>query len=90
MGFEWFGDRKKSSILFLDLLKYEKHDLVSRVPNPKDKRSTLIKLTYKARDLRKYKPPIDSNKIDYFRDFSPEELKSLNHLLEKLSNSLES
>ena len=68
----------------------EKNELVKRIPNPKDGRSTLIKLTRKGEDLKKYKPPIDSNKMDYFKDFKPEELKKLSHLLEKLSDSVDS
>jgi DNA-binding MarR family transcriptional regulator len=68
----------------------EKNKLVKRIPNPEDGRSILIKLTKQGGDLKKYKPPIDLNKIDYFKAFKPEELEKLNWLLEKLSNSIKS
>ncbi|MFW9946220.1 MAG: MarR family winged helix-turn-helix transcriptional regulator [Candidatus Odinarchaeota archaeon] len=66
----------------------EKNDFVTRVPNPDDKRGKLIKLTKKGENVGKYKPPIDSSKIDYFKNFKPAELENLNQLLEKLSKSL--
>ena len=68
----------------------EKNELVKRIPNPKDRRSILIKLTEKGEDLKKYKPPIELDKMNYFKDFKPEDLKKLNQLLEKLFNSLKS
>ncbi|MFX0025559.1 MAG: MarR family winged helix-turn-helix transcriptional regulator [Candidatus Hermodarchaeota archaeon] len=67
----------------------EKNNFVTRVPNPDDKRSKLIKLTKKGENVRKYRPPIDSSKIDYFKNFKPAELENINRLLEKLSKSLE-
>ncbi|MFX1256594.1 MAG: MarR family winged helix-turn-helix transcriptional regulator [Promethearchaeota archaeon] len=66
----------------------EKNELVKRVPNPKDGRSVLVKLTRKGEYLKKYTPPIDSNKMDYFKDFKLHQIKKLNQLLEKLSNSI--
>lgn len=67
----------------------EKNRLVTRISNPNDKRSTLVKLTTKGNDLKVYKPPLDSNILKYFEDFTPEEIESLYLLLEKLSNSIE-
>jgi len=68
----------------------EKNDLVKRIPNPQDGRSILIKLTEKGEDLKKYKPPLELEKMNYFKDFKLEELQDLNYLLNKLFNSLES
>jgi DNA-binding MarR family transcriptional regulator len=66
----------------------EKNGFIIRVPNPKDDRSKLVKLTEKGNDVKQYKPPIDLNTIDFFKEFKPEELENLNLLLEKLSSSL--
>ena len=62
----------------------EKEGFVFRSQNPDDRRSTLIKLTDKGRELKRYKPPIDSNKLNYLKDFNPEELRQLVQLLNKL------
>ena len=66
----------------------EKNGFVVRIPNPKDDRSKLVKLTNKGNEVKQYKPPIDLNTMDFFKDFKPEELENLNLLLEKLSSSL--
>ena len=67
----------------------EKNGLAVRVPNPKDKRSMLVKLTKKGDNLKRYKPPIDKDVNHHFSSFSREELKFLQILLEKLSKSME-
>jgi len=66
----------------------EKNGFIIRVPNPKDDRSKLVKITDKGNEVKQYKPPIDLNTIDFFKDFKSEELENLNLLLEKLSSSL--
>lgn len=66
----------------------EKNGFIIRIPNPQDERSKLVKLTKKGNEVKQYKPPIDLNTMDFFKDFNPEELKNLNLLLEKLSSSL--
>jgi len=66
----------------------EKNGFVIRISNPNDDRSKLIKLTRKGNEVKQYKPPIDLNIYDFFRDFKPEELENLNLLLEKLSDSV--
>ena len=66
----------------------EKNGFVIRISNPNDDRSKLVKLTRKGNEVKQYKPPIDLNIYDFFRDFKPEELENLNLLLEKLSDSV--
>ena len=63
----------------------EKNELVKRIPNPMDGRSYLVKLTKKGEDLKRYKPPVDLDKMEYFKDFKPAELKELSELLRKIS-----
>jgi len=67
----------------------EKNGLVVRVPNLKDKRSMLVKITKKGEDLKRYKPPIDRDVDHHFSSFTLEELKFLQILLDKLSKSME-
>jgi len=62
---------------------------ITRVQNPEDGRSLLIKLTKKGKDLQIYKSPIDRDINGCFRDFTLEELTQLYHLLKKLSDSIE-
>ena len=67
----------------------KKDGLITREQNPNDGRSTLIRLTKKGKELQQYKPPLDQNPTDFFKDFKPEEIKQLSQLLKKLSNSME-
>lgn len=67
----------------------EKNGFVVRISNPDDERSKLVFLTGKGNEVKQYKPPIDLNIYDFFKDFKPKDLENLNRLLEKLSESLE-
>ncbi|MFX1339763.1 MAG: MarR family winged helix-turn-helix transcriptional regulator [Promethearchaeota archaeon] len=67
----------------------EKNGFVVRTSNPDDERSKLVYLTQRGNEVKQYKPPIDLNIYDFFRDFKPEEVDNLNRLLEKLSESVE-
>jgi DNA-binding MarR family transcriptional regulator len=67
----------------------EKNSLVTRIPNPEDGRSTLVKLTDMGNDLKRFTPPLDSYLISHCKDISKEELQTLIILLKKFSNSLE-
>jgi len=67
----------------------EKNGFVVRASNPNDERSKLVYLTNKGNEVKQYKPPIDLNIYDFFKDFKPEEVENLNQLLEKLSESVE-
>lgn len=62
----------------------EKEGYVIRTQDPIDRRSIKVKLTEKGRNLKKYKPPIDSKKIDYLKDFTLKELEILTSLLKRL------
>ncbi|MFX1366169.1 MAG: MarR family winged helix-turn-helix transcriptional regulator [Promethearchaeota archaeon] len=67
----------------------EKNGLVTRVPNPKDGRSTLVKLTALGKNLRRYTLPLDEYMMTHCKNISKEELQMLTLLLKKFSNSLE-
>ena len=66
----------------------EKNGFVVRMSNPNDDRSKLVYISKKGNEVKQYKPPIDLNIYDFFRDFKPEELENINRLLEKLSESI--
>jgi len=68
----------------------EKNDLVKRMPNPKDGRSTLVNLTTIGKDMRHYAPPLDTYMIEQCKEISKEELQTLILLFKKFSNCLES
>ncbi|MFX1237080.1 MAG: MarR family winged helix-turn-helix transcriptional regulator [Promethearchaeota archaeon] len=67
----------------------EKNGLVSRVSNPKDGRSILVKLTEMGKDLKDYTPPLDIYLLNHCKNFSKEELQMLELLLKKFLKSLE-
>jgi DNA-binding MarR family transcriptional regulator len=67
----------------------EEDGYITRVPNPEDGRSQLVKLTQKGRDLQIYKTPIERDIDGCFKDFTPEELALFYNLLKKLSDSIE-
>ena len=52
-----------------------KNGLVTRVPNPKDGRSTLVKLTTLGKSLRRYTLPLDEYMMTHCKNISKEELQ---------------
>ncbi|MFX1276432.1 MAG: MarR family winged helix-turn-helix transcriptional regulator [Promethearchaeota archaeon] len=66
----------------------EKNGLIKRIPNPKDGRSTLVKLTNVGRELRHYAPPLDTYMMEHCETFSKEELQMLILLLKKFLKCL--
>ncbi len=66
----------------------EDHELVTRESNPKDRRSTLVKLTEKGKDLKNATPPIESMVNGCCPGINQEEIEALGKLLKKLLNSL--
>ncbi|MHA2392128.1 MAG: MarR family winged helix-turn-helix transcriptional regulator [Promethearchaeota archaeon] len=67
----------------------EKNDLVYRENNPYDRRSLLVKLTDKGKDIESTTPPIKIILTNCCEGFSPEEVEQLTLLLHKLSDSFE-
>ena len=67
----------------------EKNDLVHRENNPKDRRSLLVKLTEKGKEIKSTIPPIKIILTNCCEGFTPEEVEQLTHLLNKLSDSFE-
>ncbi|MFX0023685.1 MAG: MarR family winged helix-turn-helix transcriptional regulator [Candidatus Hermodarchaeota archaeon] len=66
----------------------EDHKLVTREKNPKDRRSTLVKLTEKGKKLKNATPPIESIVNGCCPEINQEEIETLGKLLLKLLNSL--
>ncbi len=67
----------------------EKKELVSRSPNPDDRRSLLVRLTEKGRALLESTPGLERSFGDCCCDvLLPEESQELSRLLKKLSVSL--
>lgn len=66
----------------------EKNDLVKRVLNPKDRRSQLVKLTKKGKELKNIAPRLDAKVNNCCQGFNDIDLKMLGILLQKLYNSL--
>jgi len=66
----------------------EGNKLVTREKNPKDRRSTLVKLTGKGKDLKNATPPIESMVNGCCPGINQEEIELLSELLQKLLNSL--
>ncbi|MFX1378719.1 MAG: MarR family winged helix-turn-helix transcriptional regulator [Promethearchaeota archaeon] len=66
----------------------EEHNLVTREQNPKDRRSTLVKLTEKGRKLKNTTPPIESIVNGCCPEINQKEMETLGGLLKKLLNSL--
>jgi DNA-binding MarR family transcriptional regulator len=67
----------------------EKKGLVSREPNPSDRRSLLVTLTEEGRVLEGRTPTLDMIFGDCCRSMEPEELRQLSGLLKKLNDALE-
>ncbi|MFW9865457.1 MAG: MarR family winged helix-turn-helix transcriptional regulator [Candidatus Thorarchaeota archaeon] len=67
----------------------EKNDLVYRKPNPNDRRSLLVKLTDKGKEIQRSTPPIKVVLTNCCEGFTPKEAEQLTYLLNKLSNSFE-
>ena len=67
----------------------EKHDLVYRDNNPEDRRSLLVKLTSKGKEIENVTPSIKIMLKNCCEGFSTEEADHLTQLLRKLSDSFE-
>ena len=67
----------------------EKNKLVSREKNPDDRRSLLVKLTDKGKNIKSSTPPIKIILTNCCEGFTPEEADQLTYLLNKLSDSFE-
>ena len=67
----------------------EKHDLVYRDNNPVDRRSLLVKLTSKGKEIENVTPPIKIILENCCEGFTTEEAEQLTQLLKKLSASFE-
>jgi len=67
----------------------EKNELVFRDKNPDDRRSLLVKLTTKGRDIKSAPPPIKIVLTNCCEGFTPEDADELILLLKKLSDSFE-
>lgn len=67
----------------------EKNKLVFRESNPNDRRSILVKLTSKGKEIEKITPPIKTILSNCCEGVTPEEIELLTVLLRKLSNSIE-
>ncbi|MFX0039608.1 MAG: MarR family winged helix-turn-helix transcriptional regulator [Promethearchaeota archaeon] len=66
----------------------EEHKLVIREKNPKDRRSTLVKLTEKGRKLKDATPPIESMVNGCCPGINQNEIETLGELLKKLLKSI--
>ncbi|KKK44992.1 hypothetical protein LCGC14_1162990 [marine sediment metagenome] len=66
----------------------EKKGLVKRVAHPKDRRSTLVKLTKKGKELKESTPSLDSLTNNCCQGIDSDELRILTILLKRLSSSL--
>ena len=67
----------------------EKNELVYREKHPNDRRSLLVKLTDKGKDIQSSTPPIKIILTNCCEGFTPEEAEQLTTLLNKLSDSFE-
>jgi DNA-binding MarR family transcriptional regulator len=67
----------------------EKNGLVTRQPNPDDRRSLLVTLSEKGRDLEGSAPDLDRIYAGCCMGLSAEEFQQLGTLLEKLEQSLD-
>jgi DNA-binding MarR family transcriptional regulator len=67
----------------------EKNGLVMRQPNPSDRRSLLVTLTQKGRDLEGSTPDLDRIYATCCVGLSIDEFEQLGSLLEKLDQSLD-
>jgi DNA-binding MarR family transcriptional regulator len=67
----------------------EKKELVYRENNPDDRRSLLVKLTNKGKEIKNITPPIKFLLRNCCDDFTAKDVEELTNLLKKLSNSIE-
>jgi DNA-binding MarR family transcriptional regulator len=65
----------------------ERNHLVSRIDNPNDRRSLLVKLTDKGKKLKNETPSFHFFTKTCCKDLEPQEIVDLNHLLKKLLSS---
>lgn len=75
-------DRMSDASRIVDKLKVK--ELVDRRECPVDRRSVDILITDKGLELLKSMDSIDENFKDVFKTLTDEEMKTLNHLLDKL------
>lgn len=66
----------------------ERNGLVTRVPNPEDRRSLLARLTGRGRALQKATPSLDQIFESCCEGIQPDELRQLSELLRKLNDTL--
>jgi DNA-binding MarR family transcriptional regulator len=66
----------------------EKKGLVTREPNPADRRSLLVSLTKKGESLRQATPTLESIFTSCCSSLSPVEIQQLTALLQKLNGTL--
>ncbi|KKL54735.1 hypothetical protein LCGC14_2262410, partial [marine sediment metagenome] len=66
----------------------ENKGLVKRVAHPNDRRSTLVKLTKKGKELKDSTPSLDSLTNNCCQGINADELRILTILLKRLSSSL--
>jgi DNA-binding MarR family transcriptional regulator len=66
----------------------EKKDLVTREPNPDDRRSLLVSLAEKGRTLRQATPTLESIFTSCCSNLTLAEIQQLTALLQKLNNTL--
>ena len=66
----------------------EKKELVAREPNPDDRRSLLVCLTEKGKDLRQATPTLDAIFTSCCSSLTLAEIQQLTLLLQKLNGSL--
>ncbi len=72
------------------LERMEKQNLIEKVNNNDDKRSTIIRLTDKARGLEEiYNNICKEMQFQYYRDFNEKEIKLFESMLEKVLKNLE-
>jgi DNA-binding MarR family transcriptional regulator len=67
----------------------EKNELVYRDNNPEDRRSLLVKLTDKGKQIESNSPKIKLELTNCCEGFTTEEAEELTRLLDKLSDSFE-
>jgi len=67
----------------------EKKEIVYRENNPEDRRSLLVKLTEKGKEIKNTTPPIKIILKNCCEGFTSEDLEQLSSLLNKLSDSFE-
>jgi DNA-binding MarR family transcriptional regulator len=68
----------------------ERKALVTRQPNPDDRRSLLVRLTEQGRALRESTPSLDRIFRSCCVGLEPQEARKLSQLLKKLNDSLDS